>query len=343
MKNKFIIWLFVSLISVKMSAQEQTLVMEPTEVTMETIANIPVNDSSCHNYCVIGVCFWLFCTIYECEVRTSIKVGHYNPDLVVSVYDIPGNNPWQEAEQIYGELEKDAAESWVDTWHIVEAGQGHRVEGGSEYQDQSLRYHEATAIGHPKSVLGDYLSDTGYFCPSEADIMAPYYSSGLDGWAWRLGLTEMIYLAYFMPGARVVGDGMQQQWGPVYPRTGFLLQKDYAKGAAVIAQRVGNIVTREYQPHLYYYLYGNNYEKTWLPGELDENNPDTGVWQMIAPKQDKQCYAFGENDVLNRVWSEGRTSEDNRYAFSLWRPYKCCKKEGAFITSIDSPQPVCIP
>ena len=83
---------------------------------------------------------------------------------------------------------------------------------------------------------------------------------------WRLGLPEMLYLQNLLPGRRVVGDGIQQQWGPVWPRTGFINQKDDAKAAAVVAQRAGNIVTQTRQPHIYNALDGNGYNRTWLPG-----------------------------------------------------------------------------
>lgn len=321
----------------------QSAVENPTEVTFEDLMATPITDASCHNYCFLGICVWLRCSLFSCSIETSIRVQHNNPDAVVSVYDIPGDNPFVEAQDLYGEMEEDAANSLVGMFHFVEAGQGHRVEGGSPYVDQSLRYHEATAVGHPLSSFSEFFSEGGYFCPSEAFSMRPIFSSGTDALTWRLGLPEMLYLPYLLPGVRVVGEaGVAQQWGSVFPRTGFLLQKDYAKGAAVIAQRVGNIITQTGQPHVYWPLNGNGYNRTWLPGELVENDPDTGVWQMVAPEQDEQCYAFGENDVYSQVWSQGRTSEDNRYVFNLWRRYSCCEDRGVFLFTVDIP-PICLP
>lgn len=316
---------------------------EKTEVTLNDILETPVTDASCHNYCVLGICVWLKCVLFSCSVETSIRVGHNNPDLVVSIYDGPGNNPFIDARDIYGEFERDAADSFVKYFHVVEAGQGQRVEGGNVYTDQSLRYGEATAIGNPLTEISDYASDSGYACPSETSPMQLYFSSGFDALTWRLGLAEMFYLQNFLPGVRVIGEGgVAQQWGPVFPRTGFLLQKDFAKTAAVIAQRVGNIVTQKQQPHVYRAPDGNNYDRSWLPGELMENDPDTGVWQMVAPYQDDTCYAFGQNDVHTEDWSQNRNSEDNAYVFNLWRPYACCEKKGAFLFTVDA-VPVCVP
>lgn len=314
-----------------------------TEVTLTDLLSTPITDASCHNYCVLGMCVWLKCTLFACSIETSLRVGHNNPDLLVTVYDGPGNNPFAAARTLYGDLERDAANTFVDFFHKAKAGQGHRVEGGNRYTDQSLRYGEATAVGNPLTAITDFASNAGLACPSETTPMQLYFSSGFDALTWRLGLAEMVYLQNFLPGVRVIGKGgMAQQWGSVFPRTGFVLQKDYAKAAAVLSQRVGNIVTQKQQPHVYTAPNGNNYNRSWLPGELVENDADTGVWQMVAPYQDDQCYVFGENDVFKKRWSHKRTSEDNSYAFNVWRPYECCKKKGAFLFKVDTP-PVCVP
>ena len=44
---------------------------------------------SCLEYKVVGTCFWLFCTYFGCKVRTSIKVRHFLPEMVVSAYTPP--------------------------------------------------------------------------------------------------------------------------------------------------------------------------------------------------------------------------------------------------------------
>ncbi|WP_430624506.1 TraU family protein [Salmonella enterica] len=38
----------------------------------------------------------MFCTPFGCSVRTSVKVRHFRPDLVVSAYSDTGQNPWAE-------------------------------------------------------------------------------------------------------------------------------------------------------------------------------------------------------------------------------------------------------
>ena len=311
---------------------------EPTTLTTTDIISSMTLDSSCLNYCITGVCVWLRCSLFECSIETSIRVSHYNPDLIVSVYDQPGDNPWDLAGSIYGSLEQQLTDSLVSIFHDAEAGGGHRVEGGNT--DQSLRFKEVTAIGHPLSSLTDFVTNSGYFCPSEAESFFPYFSSAINSLTWRLGTPEMLYLTNLLPGRRVIGEGFHQQWGAVWPRTGFVNQKDDVKAGAVAAQRAGNVVTQNNQPHVYNPLDGNGYHRTWLPGELIENDPSSGVWQMLAPIQDQSCYVFGENDVFGRAWSADRQSEDNRYAYTLWRPYECCEAQGAYLFTV--PMRICL-
>ncbi|MDC6679228.1 TraU family protein, partial [Leclercia adecarboxylata] len=51
---------------------------------------------NCLAYRVVGICFWLLCTPFGCTVKTSTKVRHFIPELVVSSCAITGNNPWTE-------------------------------------------------------------------------------------------------------------------------------------------------------------------------------------------------------------------------------------------------------
>lgn len=290
--NKLLISLFMGLCLLWQAALTpmQAEEAEATTITTAEIISSVSLDPSCLNYCITGVCVWLSCSLFGCEVETSIQVAHYNPDLVVSVFDEAGENPWREVQALFGAFEQQASESLVGLFHEAQAGGGHRTEGGNTNTDQSLRFKEVTAVGHPFSLFDSLLGSTSLFCPSEADPYGLYFSSALDSVTWRQGLPELLYVNNLLPGRRVVGSGVLQQWGAVWPRTGFINQKDDAKAAAVVAQRAGNIVTQTGQPHVYTALNGNGYSRSSLPGELVENNASTGVWQMLAPKTDQACY-----------------------------------------------------
>ncbi|HDR9434662.1 TPA: TraU family protein, partial [Burkholderia multivorans] len=46
----------------------------------------------CLAWRVVGVCYWLSCSMFGCTVQTSVKVRHYVPDAVVSSYSRTGAN-----------------------------------------------------------------------------------------------------------------------------------------------------------------------------------------------------------------------------------------------------------
>lgn len=75
------------------------------EVSDMTIAQATVSGvSSCLNYQIIGICFWLDCSLGTCQVDTTNKIEHLLPDAVVSVYRGYGMNPWQYANTIVDPL-----------------------------------------------------------------------------------------------------------------------------------------------------------------------------------------------------------------------------------------------
>jgi len=316
----------------------------PTVVTTPQIlaqGSLSLASSSCLSWCFTGVCVWLKCALFFCSVDTSPRYKHNNPDLVVTVYDELGFDPWVEMNAIYAPFQLTLANtilSWVTPVPLV--GGGHQTEGtppGGLMEDKSLRFKEASAYGHPMSILSSFSAGLA-FCPSEATPLFPYFLSGTDALEWRFGLLEMLQPASLIPGARTVGlGGFFQQWGPVFPRTGFVKQKNDPLASAVVAQRVGNIVTGNSGLHVSGHLKGSGFSWTVLPGELIENVPWTGVWQMIAPIPDPVCYSFGSP----LPWELGRSTDDNGYAYALWRRYECCAAKGSLITIV--PAMACLP
>ena len=141
----------------------------------------------------IGVCFWLRCSWRGCRVRTSLKVGHYNPDLVVSAYNELGGNPWVEIRASLGLAQVAAATGLLgELFPVPIDSAGNRTEGSSNNRDhRNLVFRETDAIGHPLSSLSGLVAGVGLLCPSEATSFFPYFQSGLDALAWRQEVPEI--------------------------------------------------------------------------------------------------------------------------------------------------------
>lgn len=269
----------------------------------------------CIDYQVVGVCFWLLCTNYGCSVETSTKVRHFIPELVLSSYAETGANPWTDVAS-----------------HSSPAS---GAEGGgnlitpSERRDNLVRFKNVDGIGHPGGwLLTQALSSSGYVCKSGATAFAPYYLSTLDSVAWRAGIPESVYPEALVPGQREIGkQSSADMWGNVYPRHGFVVQPDDFKAAAVMAQRAGDFITRNGQPHVYLPLVPTPEPGYWPPDPIEENDAATHKWQLNYPVQESTCAIFP---------SEPTQSADGGYAWSLWRPYSCCERKGqTFLFSVD--------
>ena len=299
-----------------------------TQTTINTshIVSQTLSAMSCLKYKVVGICLWLRCGFHGCSVETSIKVGHYNPDLVVSSYPKTGSSPWVETQSYSASL------SLNPFPYDLQGGADSTATNGGSNQHVATKFMEVDAIGNPALAATYLLSGTGYMCSSSAIPMVPYHLSSADALNWRFASLEMLYPASLIPGMREIGHFPFNTWGAVYPRTGFTTSNEHPKSAAVTAQRSGDIVTRSWQPHIYWPVgsnCGGNGMKCWAPGALIEGEENTGKWQMLKPQALSSCEVFGKNDTLSlNSWANNKEDQHGDYAWNLWRPYSCCEKEG---------------
>lgn len=267
----------------------------------------------CVKYRVVGLCYWLYCTPFGCTVRTSVKVSHFRPDLVVSAYSITGKNPWTEMSPLSPPLPG-----------IAEGGGDTNPHSASQHS--KIRFKNADAIGFPAGdELVKFFTQFGYVCSPSSQPFQPYFLSQLDTLAWRSGMPEMTYPEALTPGVREVGQP-GDLWGNIYPRAGAISQTHDYKAAGVIAQRVADIVTRSGQLHVYTPLVAQSRAGYWPPSPVLENDRTNHQWQMLAPSAEKQCDLFPDRDIT-ATYSD-RLAVDGAYAWTLWRPYQCCPRRG---------------
>ncbi|MCH8134777.1 MAG: TIGR03756 family integrating conjugative element protein [Proteobacteria bacterium] len=304
-----------------------------TITTPQILSKTAAATFACMQWSPIGLCFWLDCSLFGCNVRSTLKIGHYNPDLVVSSYNELGGNPWLEIRNTLGLAQKTAANGLLGALLPVPIGSaGNRTEGSVNNRDhKNLLFRETDAIGHPQRIFSGFLP--GLICDSQTRPFIPYFQSGIDALSWRQEIPEIFYPASFIPGLRELGHWPLQTWGGVFPRTGWTTQSEEPKAAALNAQRAGDIVTRIGQPHVYLPVTGSSSrnQRVWPPGPLIETDPRTGTWQMLLPRTDRNCKVFGTNDLLSLTgWGAGRVDAGGDYVWNLWRPYQCCRRRGQF-------------
>ncbi|WMY72465.1 TIGR03756 family integrating conjugative element protein [Buttiauxella selenatireducens] len=269
----------------------------------------------CLEYRVAGICYWLLCTPYGCTVKTSVKVRHNLPDLVVSAYSTPGDNPWQEMAVAGTALP--GAEEGGDTHSRI------------THNKTRIRFKNADAFGHPAdAAFYRFLSGLGYSCSGSAVPFQPYFVSTLDILAWRGGIPEMFYPEALTPGLRELG-APGDLWGNIYPRAGALGQTNDYKAAATMAQRAADIVTRTGQLHVYLPQTTSARPGYWPPEPVQEGKPGNHTWQRLSPQMSTTCAIFPDppDPPATADWRD-RYSENGSYSWALWRPYACCQRRG---------------
>lgn len=295
------------------------------------IAEITARSASleCLDYNPVrGVCVWLSCSLFACELVATPKIRHYNPDVVVSAYHETGETPWLETRPVIA-----AAQLGLEGGLTAEA---------AAPQHTNLRFKNVDAIGHPVAgLLTEVFGPLGLTCRSAAQPFVPYFISTLDTVAWRFGIPESFFPQALIPGVREIRGalGPFATWGSLYPRSGFLIQAHDYKAAAVTAQRAANVITQTDQPHVYRDIVADPEDGYWPPGEAVEGDAATAKWQRLQPAPESGCHIFAEIDDLMLALTDpyaDRLSEHGDYVWNLWRPYECCEQAGqVLLFSID--------
>ena len=83
--------------------------------TMQILGSTLQAFPSCVQWRPTGVCFFLYCTMFGCSIRTSIKVSHYVPDAIVSSYNDPANHPWTDVGKALSSLLSGAGSSLISS------------------------------------------------------------------------------------------------------------------------------------------------------------------------------------------------------------------------------------
>ena len=281
--------------------------------------------SDCLQWKLVGQCFWLHCGLSGCDVRTSPKVSHYRPDLVVAVQLQHQKLAWAEMNQLLEASRQLALEAIVGAFSPFQAEGGGvpaTIRAGSR---RSLRFYEADVFGHP---LESIPAQQVLLCDGVTQALRPYYQSVLDALAWREPLLDAS-LQSLNPFSSNVGS-LQDVWGSIKPRCGWVNQTDPHKAAAVIAFRAVHVLTHPTSLHVSLPLHSISRSNYHPPSPIQPNAPQTGAWQQLYPVKSNSCAAFGTS------YSIPRTSDKPSYLWNLWRSYTCCRRAGqTYLGDID--------
>ncbi|HEX7763800.1 MAG TPA: TraU family protein [Cellvibrio sp.] len=316
LKYVFVVFLYLSIVSSATHAQSVPTGEKEGNLSTLDIIESAISCVDCLEWELLGICFWLRCSLFSCDIETSWRVGHYIPELVIASYTF--------------QSEWDATTDWNNN----PSGAITRSESSKD-QDTNLDFKSVDVISHPATWIFDALGSSEFFCESANDIpMLPHFLSSFDP-NWNDPGIEQIFPQSIFGTPKIttgnwlpiLGDGY---WAPLYPRCGWGAHPYDAINAAVAAHRAAEIVTRDLQPHVYLPANGSCENRCWRPDPVSIGGNDNR-FQQVAPWVENSHMTFGGP----ASWANGRRKNRESYMWNLWRYYACCEREGAYITRID--------
>ncbi len=309
--------LFASLIATSVYADPS---INSGTIVEDTLSALP----NCLHYQVpVQFCVWV--NEYG-KINTTPVLDHYSPDLVVSVFSKPHDNPWFEVNKILDSVGQPIQQGIVHGVTDFSAGSGdHSFQDAHE---QNIILKEADVIGNPAlSVIPSH-----GLLPSTASPWSPYFESMADSLLWR-GLPPMALpeegLALGLNVMHHVGTGITD-WGGIYPHEGKVINDNDAKASMVIAARASDLLTGNYN-------FGHLYQRLSIScgqhcdaAPIKENSKET-YFQMIYPITQNDCHILGDGASYNSSMLNNAGS----YVWIVWRHYKgCADGDGKYIGRI---------
>jgi hypothetical protein len=327
-------------------------------------------------------------------------VSHYLPDYVVSIFshESPYEGRLFELTDTFKDwlgVDPDAS-GGIRPRNMSKKYESITAEGDANHH---YDYKKAEIVVNPGvAALNEIFGGSGMICPSNETIPSlPKFISDADpswrsarGWADPFLLADIAANVDKIAGVSSRGINFRnlnlnnilsnigtilgsvgekakmseppENWGAIYPRTGFNILPTDAQSALVTAHRASDILTGNppspFGLAIHRYIpVGTNCEdsddpKCWPPGSVilgeDENK-----YQLIVPRVEDSAAPLARHgswansltdnpfNTAQRIFSGGSVpsnsneTSNERWAWVLWRKYSCCAKEGAiFVTKI---------
>jgi hypothetical protein len=203
---------------------------------------------------------------------------------------------------------------------------------GKQHGEIALQYDDALAYPFPVGALME-LAGFDFVCtPEDLRSMTTFsataaYSSYLDEAAWRQGGIESLLAGIFAPltpavlalcagnsalaGVDIPGLGniCMGVWGPLFPRTGWLVHPSEPVGSAAAAYRAAHILSH---PEL---LWG----RVAIPA-LDFSASTSDKQNLVVPRT-TPCIRPG---AVPLAWESGTQATSGHYVWVYWVKRTCC-------------------
>lgn len=291
-------------------------------ITAETLKAFP----RCVHYQIKGFCVWVSPII---GVNTTPYIEDYSPDLVVSVFNKAGDNPWTEINATLDQAGRIAQKTEIKAVTDFNAGSGQQ--SFLNEHEQALFFKEADVIGNPALAVLPKLG----LLPSTAVPLKPYFQSMLDSVLWR-GLTAAALpeeAATFVTDVKYYVGKFPINWGSLYPHQGSLVGMNDATVAEVIALRAAHLITLPFAERFGHIAQTLSIQcgEACTASSIEPNQNDT-QFQRLVPAAQSSCHVLGSS--LNET--DGLSAQTNgAYLWIVWRKYEgCMDGEGQLVDKV---------
>lgn len=267
---------------------------------------------------VIGGCVWMtkkFPPILE----PGPALSQFLPDLIITVSNNPGENPWVEANGLY---ENKATQSiyqkaFEAAMHIpLGFGDGSGQLVSQHINDERTRV--VSVIGSP----GNVYRMSGVTHKAETSFLKLYYASLADAVNDRTEAGEIAYMATH-PQLLIGHDigTFTHSWGQEVPRLMQVTQSSRFRASVVAAMHAADIVTNT-GAHVKISTTNSCGPNCVVANAVYDPQHQKVIWQEVYPKNRNinpgDPNDFGEADDM---------AGNGNYVFVLWRNYKGCVKQ----------------
>lgn len=269
------------------------------------------------HYNPIGICVWLKFDPRP-NLDTTLELEEYKPDLVVTVFNNLGDDPWLEANDIVDPIANHLGSS------LYTSITGDPIEQGSTASQGLLHYSDnrtkvVDVIGSPMPTVPLPLPQLD----ADTRPLIPYYQSQLDTLG-RLGLAEAIRPETYELFTHYIGQNASNNWGYEFPRNMVAQVDNDYKASVILALRAADIVTNNHTFHTAQSTSNACGHNCAVDTVIEETDETHAIWQEIYP--DNHPIQLGENDMTS-LTSLGLAEElksDGNYVFIVWRKYRGC-------------------
>lgn len=212
-------------------------------------------------------------------------------------------------------------------------------------------------MGMHTSIASAFLGWAGY-CNLPTVPGNVYYNSTLDLFSWRWLATSEVILTGLYQAHHLAWNDIGNNFGSTMPRSGYQNTPNKFKAAVTAAVRGTSIAAENRWMYsgaagLHIYMPLPDFATSSFTGGQYKTPQDAQSFKldMVYPYQQKRCTRYEGNvpgvfDVSQAAVDDVRTAKfmnSNPHGsaiFKLYRPIRCCRKNGNKVYSIVSPGPI---